>query len=94
MLERFEDMSNSGGSWGPDGRLYLTGHDPAEAYVMALPEAASVLRWVGKVKLPITGQGVAWDRSRPDVLYGIIRGEDNEANRVMVSRVTPRTAQE
>ena len=24
-LIRFADMSNSGGSWGPDGNLYLTG---------------------------------------------------------------------
>lgn len=87
ILERFEDMSNSGGSWGPDGRLYLTGHDPAEAYVMTLPEAGSVLKWVGTVELEIAGQGIAWDRSRPDVLYGIIRGEDDEPNRVSVSRV-------
>ena len=30
LLDKFEEMSNSGGSWGPDGFLYLTGHDPAE----------------------------------------------------------------
>ena len=94
VLERFEDMSNSGGSWGPDGRLYLTGHDPAETYVMELPEAGSVLQWVGTVELAIAGQGVAWDRSRPDILYGIIRGEDDEPNQVTVSRIGVRTAQE
>ncbi len=27
-------MSNSSGSWGPDGRLWTTGHDLGEAYVM------------------------------------------------------------
>ena len=27
VLDRFRPMSNSGGSWGPDGRLWLTGHD-------------------------------------------------------------------
>ena len=94
VLERFEDMSNSGGSWGPDGRLYLTGHDPAEAYVMELPEAGSVLQWVGTVELTIAGQGIAWDRSRPDVLYGIVRGEDDEPNKVTVSRIGPRAAQQ
>ena len=38
LLDKFEDMSNSGGSWGPDGYLYLSGHDPAELYRMRLPK--------------------------------------------------------
>ncbi len=83
VLDRFENMSNSGGSWGPDGRLYLSGHDPAEAYVMELPERGSILRWVGTVPLAIAGQGIAWDRSEPNILYGINRA----GNQVVVSRV-------
>jgi hypothetical protein len=77
LLAKFETMSNSGGSWGPDGRLYITGHDHAEAYVMELPSAGSVLRWVATVKLPdIEGQGIAWDRSTSEpVLYGIRRSK-------------------
>lgn len=73
VVEKFEDMSNSGGSWGPDGNLYLSGHDPAEAYVMQLPEIGSTLKWIGTVPLAIAGQGIAWDRSQPDVLYGFVR---------------------
>ena len=87
VLEKFEDMSNSGGSWGPDGRLYLTGHDPAEAYVMQLPEAGSILQWVATVPLKNTGQGIAWDRSARDVIYGIIRGDTDADNRVTANRV-------
>ena len=87
VLEKFEDMSNSGGSWGPDGRLYLTGHDPAEAYVMELPEAGSILQWVATVPLKNTGQGIAWDRSARDVIYGIIRGDTDADNRVTANRV-------
>lgn len=87
VVEKFEDMSNSGGSWGPDDRLYLTGHDPAEAYVMEIPRHGSVLDWVATVPLENTGQGIAWDRSEPDVLYGIIRGEEDADNRVTVNRV-------
>ncbi|MEV6285131.1 hypothetical protein [Kribbella sp. NPDC051770] len=64
ILDRFKPMSNSGGSWGPDGRLWLTGHDLGEAYVMTLPFAGSELRWVATVDLPdVQGQGIAWDRS-------------------------------
>jgi hypothetical protein len=64
ILDRFRPMSNSGGSWGPDGRLWLTGHDLGEAYVMELPQAGSELRWIATVELPgVEGQGIAWDRS-------------------------------
>jgi len=73
LIPKFEVMSNSGGSWGPDGLLYLTGHDPAEVYVMKLPEAGSVLQWIDTIPLNIAGQGIAWDRSEPGTIYGIIR---------------------
>lgn len=78
LLDRFEDMSNSGGSWGPDGYLYLTGHDPAELYRMRLPKAGSVLEVVDIIPMNIRGQGIAWDRSQPGVIYGIIRGTAKE----------------
>lgn len=73
ILDRFEDMSNSGGSWGPDGFLYLSGHDPAELYRMRLPKAGSVLELVTVLPMPIRGQGIAWDRSDPGVVWGIVR---------------------
>ena len=78
VLDRFEDMSNSGGSWGPDGFLYLSGHDPAEIYRMRLPKAGSVLELVDILPMNIRGQGIAWDRSQPGVIYGIIRATRKE----------------
>ena len=78
ILDRFEDMSNSGGSWGPDGYLYLTGHDPVELYRMRLPKAGSVLELVDIIPMNIRGQGIAWDRSQPGVIYGIIRATAKE----------------
>ncbi len=87
LLEKFGDMSNSGGSWGPDGRLWITGHDKAEAYAVMLPQAGSVLRWTATASLDIAGQGIAWDRSDRQVIWGIVRGAKGE-NRVAASRVT------
>jgi hypothetical protein len=78
ILDRFEDMSNSGGSWGPDGYLYLTGHDPAELYRMRLPKAGSILELVDIIPMNIRGQGIAWDRAQPGVIYGIIRATAKE----------------
>ena len=78
LLEKFEDMSNSGGSFGPDGFLYLSGHDPAEIYKVRPPEAGSVLEVVETIPMNIRGQGIAWDRSQPGVIYGIIRATKKE----------------
>ncbi len=78
LLSRFADMSNSGGSWGPDGSLYLTGHDPAEVYKIRFPEAGSILEVAQVVPANIRGQGIAWDHSNPGVLYGIIRATSAE----------------
>jgi len=78
LLDKFEDMSNSGGSWGPDGFLYLSGHDPAEIYRMRLPKAGSVLEVIDIIPMNIRGQGIAWDRSQPGVIYGIIRATAKE----------------
>ena len=92
VLDRFEDMSNSGGTWGPDGFLYLSGHDPAEVYKMTVPKTGSVLRLVEIVPLKIRGQGIAWDRSQPGVIYGIARATALEraagiGNKVTLSRL-------
>ncbi len=87
LVEKFGDMSNSGGAWGADGRLYITGHDTAELYVMALPRIGSALKGVGTIPAEIAGQGFAFDHSRPGVIYGIIRKKD--VSEVTVSRITP-----
>ena len=83
VIERMVPMSNSGGSWGPDGYLYCTGHDRSEVYVVKIPDKGSVLELVETVPLPILGQGIAWDRSRSGFIYGI-RKKDSQ---VVVSRL-------
>lgn len=89
ILDRFDNMSNSGGSWGPDGRLYITGHDRGELYVLEEPAGGSVMHWAKTVKIDgIEGQGIAWDRSAQiPTLYGIIRGEDETEHKVTVNTV-------
>jgi hypothetical protein len=95
LLERFAPMSNSGGSWGPDGHLYLTGHDRPELYRVRLPRAGSLLELDAVFPLEIRGQGIAWDRSQPGMLYGVVRATRSEltqgvrANRVVVFELVP-----
>lgn len=76
VIERFAPHSNSGGAFGPNGRLFLTGHDHGELYVMAAPGSAAAggeLKHLATVSAPIAGQGIAWDRSDIGILYGIVR---------------------
>lgn len=73
VLARFAPMSSSGGGFGPDGLLYVTGHDHPELYVLRLPEAGAELEHVATVAAPIEGQAIDWDETRPGELYGIDR---------------------
>ena len=73
VVERFAEMSNSGGTWGEDGRLYATGHDEGVVFVLSLPEAGSVLQLEETLPVTAEGQGIAWDPSESGTLYSILR---------------------
>lgn len=67
--------SCSGGDWGDDGLLYVTGHDAPELYAMRLPRQGVLLEHVATITVPFEGQGWAWDRSvrGERIIYGISR---------------------
>lgn len=73
VLERFAPSSSSGGGFGDDGLLYVTGHDRGEIYALRVPAGGQVLEHVATIRAPIEGQAIAWDRSRERVLYGVTR---------------------
>jgi hypothetical protein len=83
VISEIKPMSVSGGSWGADDKLYVTGHDSAKVYILKLPESGSVLEYLQSVKIDSHGQGIAWDRSEKNMLYGIIRKD----NSVVVSEL-------
>lgn len=85
VLERLAPFSNSGGSWGEDGLLYLTGHDAQEIYVLREPGEGATLEHIATVSAPLDGQAWAWDRSQPRTLYGITRRQGE----VVVIQVPP-----
>jgi hypothetical protein len=83
LIARFAGRSNSGGAFGADGRVYATGHDAPEVYVLRLPRAGATLELVEILPAPIAGQGIAWDPLEAGVLWGIVK----RARRVVVSRL-------
>jgi len=84
VVERFRPMSNSGGSWGPDSLLYCSGHDRSELYALRIPQKGSELELVEIIPITILGQGIAWDRSEENIIYGI-RKKDKQ---VIVSEIS------
>lgn len=83
ILERIAPMSISGGGWGPDGRLYLTGHDRPELYAVTLPQGGAVLDHVATIPIEAAGQAIDWDEAAPGDLYGI----DRTGGRILQMRV-------
>lgn len=75
--------SCSGGSWGDDGLLYVTGHDAKELYALRLPKMGVVLEYVTTIDVPFEGQSWAWDRSEKRTIYGITR----RAREVVVAEI-------
>jgi hypothetical protein len=95
VIERFEPHSSSGGSWGPNGHLFCTGHDRGEMYELKLPRARGTLELVRTWSVPFKGQGIAWDHSHSGTVFGIDRAE-GEVIAVEVpalTRTKPRIAQ-
>lgn len=74
VLNRFAPHSCSGGGWGPDGKLYCSGHDLGEVYRLRLPQAGSTLVLEQTLSAPITGQGFAWTPDGKSI-FGIDRAK-------------------
>lgn len=92
LIEKFGGNSSSGGSFGPEGHLFVTGHDAPELYVLDLPKTADVqtsqsaaetLTWRATISVSAAGQAFAWDRQHPGMLYSIQR----KTKEVIVSRI-------
>jgi outer membrane protein assembly factor BamB len=86
VLERMAPYSSSGGGFGDDGRLYVTGHDRAELYVLEIPKTGgATLDYVTTMSVPFEGQAITWDPAQHRVLWGI-----NRATRQVVAvKVAP-----
>ena len=74
VIQRMKPMAASGGSIGPDGLLYLSGHDRAEIYVLAAPAMGPTLIHIATIEIDAQGQAFAWDKSANDrIVYAISR---------------------
>lgn len=85
VLERFAPFSSSGGIWGKDGLLYVTGHDRPELYALRLPKAGSTLHHVATIPITTNGQAIAWEQDVDRIMWSIERNDQA----VVAVRVPP-----
>lgn len=84
VVGKWAGMSASGGVWGGDNRLYTTGHDEPEIYVLDVPAGGGTLRLTATIRVESAGQGIAFDRASGQ-LYSIQRA----TREVLVSTLPP-----
>lgn len=63
VLDRIAPYAASGGAIGPDGYLYVMGHDRPEMYVLAKPSMGPKLAHIATIALEAEGQAFSWDLS-------------------------------
>lgn len=73
IVERMAPQAASGGALGPDGLLYLTGHDRPEMYVLARPPMGPYLLHIATIAIDAEGQAFDFDESGDREACGISR---------------------
>lgn len=74
VSECFKPYSCMGGSFGPDGKLYVTGNNKNELYVLNFNQYSPIMALDHTKNVDIEGKGICWDRER-GLLYGTGRNE-------------------
>ena len=83
VVAKWGSMSCSGGSWGPDGLLYTTGHDHSEAYVLDVAAKGQLKYLRTEKEMGFYGQGIAWDRfAKAPALWGIVKNKKVSVTRM------------
>jgi hypothetical protein len=73
VIERMAPHAASGGALGPDGLLYVLGHDRPELYVLARPVMGPTLVHVATIAIEAQGQAFTWSADGSRVIYAINR---------------------
>lgn len=73
VLAALAPRSASGGAWGDDGLLYVTGHDRPELYALRVPVGGGVMTHVATIAMPTGGQAISWDGIDKRLLWSIER---------------------
>lgn len=85
VAARMAPHAASGGAIGPDGLLYVLGHDRPELYVLARPQLGPGLILVGVIEIEAEGQAFSWAPGGERQIFAI----DRRAGRVLAIDIPP-----
>ncbi|GAB4520856.1 MAG: hypothetical protein Kow00133_07570 [Amphiplicatus sp.] len=85
ILERMAPYGASGGAVGPDGFLYVLGHDLPEMYVLAKPEMGPALIHVATIGVEAEGQAFSWAEEGARRIFAV----DRRSRRVLEIDLPP-----
>ncbi len=88
-LDRMAPHAASGGAIGPDGWLYLLGHDRPEMYVVGRPPMGPTLIHIATIDLEAAGQAFSWAQDGSRSIFAIDR-QKSLVRRIEIPAVTPR----
>jgi len=85
ILQRMAPHAASGGSVGPDGLLYVIGHDLPEIYVLARPAMGPTLIHVATIAVEAEGEAFTWAPGRGRTIFTV----DHHKGRVLEITLPP-----
>lgn len=87
-LDRMAPYAASGGQIGPDGWLYLLGHDRPEMYVVGRPSMGPTLVHLATITLEAEGQAFSWAQDAARTVFTVDRRK-GLVRRIEIPAVTP-----
>lgn len=73
VTERMAPYATSGGAIGPDGLLYVMGHDRPEMYVLGKPKIGPTLLHIATIRIDAEGQAFSWSSTGQRIVAVIDR---------------------
>ena len=90
VIQRMAPHAASGGAIGPDGLLYVLGHDLPEMYVLARPSMGPTMIHVATIKLGVGGQAFSFAPGEGRVIFAIDRA-GGKVSEIVLPEVTLNT---
>lgn len=87
IVDRMAPYGASGGAIGPDGYLYILGHDLPEMYVLAKPKMGPVLVHIATIEIEAEGQAFSWANDDARRIFAVSRREEKRVLEIDVPPV-------
>jgi hypothetical protein len=84
ILDRMAPYGASGGAIGPDGYLYVMGHDRPEMYVLAAPPMGPYLLHIATIAVEAEGQAFSFVRKEGRMIVAVNRRGDTRVLEIVL----------